>query len=548
MITPERIAEFDTALQATGGSPTATKGASRAQELRGRFGAGAELTTEVVPDEKEEGDTRNLAQKGLGLFLDPIMESGARAGQAVGALGLKGADILSGGAISRRTPEKDIDAAIERALNTPSKFPLTGSELRPQKEETIENVAGRAVSTVALGLGSPVLAGGAFGAGAAMQEDKGTTEVVITGLASAIGAKILAVGFNKAAPYITRALAKYGTPMIEKLQAQLPEYAKPALDKLIRAGQRTMTRIGQETFEEATDVLPKTTGIPFKQSRTSAWEDLAPKPTPTTRTQYAGERAISEQGKLTKAQLQPTKADEPVLGAYQKLYDEGAVTTKMSYLDKLKAIDQKAAQLHQQQKGFLAENDKAVSLISTKAEKGIFNILDDMAGTNTTVFAKDPSAKGAYDSAIDVFKNQLVSGKQAGSTKGATTLSKMDEALTAFDAEMEKFNPWSRAKTGQLTETDRARILAIRDIHTAVRDYIAKNLPKNSPWKAIRLEESYLYQAGDKIGPKLGETVNQNQTTQFFKDHPTLKRGLFWLGVTIGGGAVGGIGVGALTQ
>ena len=209
---------------------------------------------------------------------------------------------------------------------------------------------------------------------------------------------------------------------------------------------------------------------------------------------------------------------------------------------KLDVVGQEAAKLHADQTNFLQDHNIAVPLQDTKGDTGIMTALQSNAGRSKLVFAKDPAASGAYDSALDVFKSNLKTGNAVSATGGKanTTLAGINEALTSFDKEMEKFGAWDRAQTGELTDTDKARIAAIRDIHTTARDYIDAHLPPNSPWKSIRANESNLYEAATRMSPKLGNTVGQSKFSQFFKDRPVLKRALLW--TMYGAVAAGGYG------
>lgn len=245
------------------------------QELKSKFKANnyrtstsldvpSTTTTSVDAAPEAATDTRNFVQKTTGSFLDPILTSGARFGQAVGVGSLKAADYLSQGKVDeyiRNKTGKSLDESLSQALETPQKLPFTGGELKPQSKETVENVLGRGVSTVALGLGGVTSAGAALGVGSAMEQDKSAGEVVLTGIVSALGAKVLSVGLGAAAPYIEKAVAKYGTPVIEKLQAQLPEYAKPYLDDLISKGKQVVDKTMVETKPSASSkgvLKPKT--------------------------------------------------------------------------------------------------------------------------------------------------------------------------------------------------------------------------------------------------------------------------------------------------
>lgn len=272
-------------------------------------------------------------------------------------------------------------------------------------------------------------------------------------------------------------------------------------------------------------------------ARASAWNDIQPKGTPTTKLAYAKAGNTTEQGLLTKGKITPSSADSKLLDSYQNLYEDGTVNDKMTPQEKQAAVQQKSAQLHGQQKDFLTTHDKAVTLSDSKGKSGLFDQLDATAKKSSMPFSKDASAKGAYDSAIDTFKAQLDTGKSAGTVSGASTLSKIDSALTNFDAQMDKFGAWGKTKTGEMTDTAMARQQAIRDIHTEVRDYIASQLPKNSPWTAIRSEESNMYQISDRLAQRSADTVGSSKIGQAIKNNPVIKAGV--------NAAAGATGVGA---
>lgn len=184
----------------------------------------------VAPPEVPQ--ERNTIQKVLGAFLDPIIESGVYTGEAVGGLLLKGANAISGGALDKYSKTGNLDTSISDAVNKNNQVPVLGTEVTPADKITPENTAGRAVSTVALGVNSPAVAGALLTGGEAMQQDKGAVEVALNTVVGAIGGKILEHGFNAVAPFIEKAVAKYGTPIIEKLQQYIPESAKGFMDNL----------------------------------------------------------------------------------------------------------------------------------------------------------------------------------------------------------------------------------------------------------------------------------------------------------------------------
>ena len=284
--------------------------------------------------------------------------------------------------------------------------------------------------------------------------------------------------------------------------------------------------VASEAAGGVSDLVQEAGQVTPQAARDLAWKDIAPPETPTTKLAYAKQGNVKEQGLMTKGTLTPSSADNKLIDSYEKLYDNGTIKENMSPQEKQIAVKQEAAKLHGQQKDFLASHDKAVSLSATDVSGkpiGILDRLDSVAQQSSMPFTKDAAAKGAYDSAIDTFKSMLKTGKSAGATKGATTLTGIDNAISNFDAIMEKFNAWGKTKTGEFTDTALARQQAIRDIHTEARNFIADNLPPNSPWRAIRTEESNLYEVSNRIAPRIASQVGSSQAGQFIKDNPIVK-------------------------
>lgn len=298
-----------------------------------------------------------------------------------------------------------------------------------------------------------------------------------------------------------------------------------------------MAKNAPEPIDTADSIVKEGDQISPEQAQRSSWNDIQPKETPTTKLAYAKAGNVSEQGLFKPGELKPSPADNRLIDTQSKLYQDGTLNDNMSPNEKQAAINQKAAQLHSDQTNFLKDNDKAVSLTSTDVKGnsiGIFDKLDSIAKESSLPFSKDVSAKGAYDSAIDTFKSKLESGKSAGTTKGATTLSKLSDALTSFDKTMKSFGAYKKSVTGEISDTALARQNAIRDIHTTVRDFIAEELPPNSPWKSIRDQESRLYEISDRISQRIADTVGQSKATQTIKEHPIIKTGVKAAGLGVG--------------
>lgn len=307
------------------------------------------------------------------------------------------------------------------------------------------------------------------------------------------------------------------TKSLEKGINKGTELTKEGIDKYKKA-----------KFEKTVDVNKTQTNITPEKATEMAWEDIQPKASAGTKKAYAAKGAVSEQGLLKKSKLLPTEADKPMLDTVQQMYQKGELKTGMSSKEKFSAIEQKAKQINSQQKNYLFENNKRVN-----AEPLMEN-LNLASKENTIPFSKDVAAKGAYDSAIDTFKSKLGDGD--------VTLTKLDDALTKFDNEMDKFGAWEREATGELTDVDKARIGAIRDIHTSVRDFIADEV--GGPWKALRQQESNLYQVAKRMANgQLASTIGKSKISQSLGEHPLIRKGLWWAGM----GAAGGMGFGAVS-
>lgn len=207
-------------------------------------------------------DHKNILQKGLGAFLDPIIRTGVRAGEAVGDLTLTGINKLSGGALDKYTPEGNLSKALDRAENTTTKVPVLRTVIKPVKDITKKEVVGDALSTVGLGVGNVAGAGALLGAGNALQEDGGVKDVAIQTVVGAIGGKILEHGFQAVAPYIEKAGLQYGQPFLEKIAQYIPESGKQFMSQLATkvagvAEKITPSTEGKIVPQAVTDVIEK---------------------------------------------------------------------------------------------------------------------------------------------------------------------------------------------------------------------------------------------------------------------------------------------------
>lgn len=306
----------------------------------------------------------------------------------------------------------------------------------------------------------------------------------------------------------------------------------------IEGGMGTIKKIGDvvgggassamdiSTIGEDTGLVKEGNQMTPENSLKASWNDIQPKSTAGTRLAYAKAGNVNEQGLFNGGEMTPSPADKRLLDIQAQLYDNGTLKENMSPNEKQAVVKQEAKQFNSDQTNLLKDNDKAVRLTGTDVNGksiGLFDKLDSVAKESSLPFARDTSLKNVYDSVLDVYKSKLDTGVNAGTTKGATTLSKASDALTQFDKEMEKFGAYKKSVTGEITDTAQIRQNAIRDVHETVRDFIANELPKNSPWKSIRNKESMLYDISDRLAQRIVEGMGSGKIVQAVKDNPIVK-------------------------
>ncbi len=187
------------------------------------------------PSQSNQSDTRNVVQKIGGAFADPLIKEAVRAGQAVGDVALEGANKLSSGAVDKFYQEHfghTLQQGINQANSVPTKVPVVGTTVPPVNEDTPESMAGRALGTVALAAPGAASGGAELMAGNAMEQNKGAGEVTLDAIGGALGGKILEGAIGYASPYVTKAIEKFGQPLVDKLAEYVPKAAQDAFSKM----------------------------------------------------------------------------------------------------------------------------------------------------------------------------------------------------------------------------------------------------------------------------------------------------------------------------
>lgn len=123
---------------------------TRGYDVQGAVKAGATKSQVIDYLAKTQPQQNNSGEetKSTGILADAyktlIAKPAVRLGQAVGAVGLKGVNSLTGGALDKYTPEGDLNLALDRSLSKPVNAPVLNSgktvEIEPQKTNAREAV------------------------------------------------------------------------------------------------------------------------------------------------------------------------------------------------------------------------------------------------------------------------------------------------------------------------------------------------------------------------------------------------------------------------
>ncbi len=157
-----------------------------------------------------------------------------------------------------------LEKAYVDLTNTP--VPSLG-DIIPSANKTNKQILGEAggVLTDLLAGGgalSPAVTGGAIGLTKGMQNNESAGKIAIDTVLGAVTGKVLDVGFQKASPYVTKAIEKYGMPAFDKLAAHIPEEAKTALKDLAT---KVTEKLSLGTGEGGNVLLDKTLNNPVEK-------------------------------------------------------------------------------------------------------------------------------------------------------------------------------------------------------------------------------------------------------------------------------------------
>lgn len=495
-LTPDQIQEFRTKIgvipTAGNSAPSATGDVASQWAKYDQTRKGLTPDSEQTPIEQQqkeaggttEEDTRNGLQKAIGSFLDPIIKTGVRAGQAVGALAVKGIEQF-------QSPEKreQTEKGLQGALNSDVKVPVLGTVVKPANQETAESTIGNAVSTVGLGLPGAAAAGGALAAGQAMQENKGVGDVAINTVGGAIAGKILEHGFKVVSPYVEQAISKYGKPLYEKLAQYIPEEAKAAYSKLAE-------KITPETAEKAPGTIDKTANAiadkvnkPFEKTESYLKDKLGKgekdvfdesiktaqrKLNPENKyTSQERQELLGDQTK-TKTTFGMLKRDVPDIKAtaeheaVAELHREGKLPESNTPGEDIKTIKEEARRHDQNIDEFLSDERNKGAIFNKNDTKKIFKNVLDKAEKNR-VFLSNSQEEKAYKDVMSVAQEEI--------NKNPKTMYGLRKSVKSFNGRIEDMlGSDIYTENGSPTTVGKARLQAAKDIRQAMNNHIKETL------------------------------------------------------------------------
>lgn len=305
------------------------------------------------------------------------------------------------GAASAINGNKEYYDRALASLDKPMKSAI-GTDVKPLSQETGKTLAGEALGTVALGVGSPTIAGGMLGASVGLENDGGAGEVALDTIVGAIGGKVFEVGFKAASPFISKAIAKYGTPALEQLQKALPDYAKPYLDDFIKSGNTVIQK----------DIEKKILSGE-KKSMDQALDFVKNKnPTSTELERAANERRVQTNAQ-GKQEILPTKQQQRQAEAVQPLIDSGELKLNKDGLptpESVQIIDRKVTQLDTGLKQMV----ELPRYNEPTTPKKLRAALEATKADHKILFASDPTIEKTYDALIEAFMGNVKSYNAKG--------------------------------------------------------------------------------------------------------------------------------------
>lgn len=403
------------------------------------------------------------------------------------------------------------------------------AEITPSVNKTEEQIKGEAggvlVDLLAASTSlSPALAGAAFGLTHALQHNEGIGGVAVNTALGALGGKIVQYGFNAAAPFVSKLIANYGVPMLEKLAQYIPEAAMSAYKELASMGTKLAEKATIGSGEGGTKILDaaskkfeapiaKVENV-FKNKANSAFENSAQKklwskiqPEFKTAQEAADSGRKVSEGKL-KTSVLPNEQDTEKL----KILESIGAKPSMNRTEIGTKAAERVNQLNTDVKAFILQNDKDVKV--GDLQKELFNAMSSDQAKRAVVFGNSTELEKAYESMINGF---------LGMTDGDTVkLSEIFNNRQEFDKLAKKYIP--NAFSAEARDT--VKKVALRDIRDTANSFVVNNIEGGGAISSTLKEESLLL---DTIND-LGANTKIGQTEYYKKMKKVLKFGAYFVG------------------
>lgn len=293
-------------------------------------------------------------------------------------------------------------------------------------------------------------------------------------------------------------------------------------------------------FDKATNVVKE----PIKaaeKAASEAWDIVKPMPTTKVVEDYRAsgniKAATGAKSWFKGEDITPNNQDKAVIDALTPMVESGEITSKMSPSDQIKTIAQKVSQQNQNVKGFVADHNAPIAMTDIdsaleKVKEGSAKVFGDASSAYDDVIAKAKSFLKTGQKVIDADTGSESIDKENGDAalpKDTHTDSQsVMSARQAFDKWADKAvsGAFKRDASGMLTDTDNARVMAVRDIRSAFNNAVADSMPTNSPYKPMLKSESGLMRAAENINNDAGG-LQKGKIGEILSKHPYVRRALF---------------------
>jgi len=492
------------------------------QEAKKRGADSATILNEITKQNMSASTPDSIVPEKQGFFKSVVQNLfggsanlATRPGQLLGVGVAKTASAITGN-------QEYYDRALS-SLDKPFKSAI-GTDVKPISQETAKSVTGEALGTVAFGVGSPIIGGALLGASVGLEKDGSAGEVTLDAVVGAVTGKVFEVGFKAASPYITKAIAKYGTPALEQLQKALPDYAKPYLDDLIKSGNVAIQReslkqidsISQKSMEDALGFVKKRDATPTEMKQAF----------------IEGRAKTNAKGQQ---ELITTPQQQKQAEALQPLIESGDLKPSKTGLptpEQRDIVIQRVEQLNQGLKTMVS-NPKYNQPFN---DRQLIEALNKTKKDTAIIFASDPTIEKTYNALIDVAYEAVKTNNVAGLLEARQIFDKLPAVKKLLDS----------AKGTGVENLRREGILAIRGaLNNFAADLLSKGGVGGTPagkafLKTLRTESDLLGAVKSMSDNYPTAFVESNKT--FFQKHPILKNAAWW----VGGIGTAGLGIPAV--